>query len=177
MSDLIGRRFGRLVVVSEYDVHISPCGTKKKRWKCVCDCGNEVIVNTQNLKNGNTKSCGCYRADKTKSSHTKHGGARHEAYERLYKVWQSMKRRCLNPNNKDYKYYGGTGITICDEWLNNYKAFREWAYNNGYDEKAPRMKCTLDRIDPYGDYEPNNCRWVDMYVQNEDSHKRRFICT
>lgn len=177
MNDLIKRRFGRLTVMKQCGVYVSPCGSKRKKWLCKCDCGNEVIVTTNRLTSGNTKSCGCYKSEVEKEVHTKHGGAKHEACERLYNVWKAMKRRCLNPSHKDYKYYGGTGITICDEWLNDYNAFREWAYSNGYDEKAEPMKCTLDRIDPWGKYEPTNCRWVDMYVQNEDSHKRRFLCT
>lgn len=168
-----GKRFGRLTVIEQCGVRIYPCGSRKRLWKCLCDCGKEVEITTNRLTSGNTKSCGCYKVEAEKEVHTKHGGAN----ERLYYVWKAMKKRCCNPNCKDYKYYGGTGISVCDEWANDYSLFREWAYQNGYDEKAGTMACTIDRIDPNGNYEPSNCRWVDMYAQNEDSHKRRFICT
>lgn len=76
-----------------------------------------------------------------------------------------MKRRCYNKNSKDYMFYGGRGIEVCDEWLHNYPNFREWAYANGYDKDAPYGKCTIDRIDVNGNYCPDNCRWVDMKTQ------------
>lgn len=175
-EDLTGKRFGQLTVLESAGFHVTPSGTKRPLWKCRCDCGAEKVVQAKNLKNGTTVSCGCYKTKKLVESNYKHGGSKRGEYDKLYDVWRSMKRRCNNPNNKSYGYYGGTGISICDEWENNYSAFKEWAYQNGYDDTADRMKCTIDRIDPNGDYEPSNCRWVDMYVQNEDSHKRRFQC-
>ena len=176
-DDLIKREFGLLTIVRQQGTYTSPSGVRRKMWLCRCACGNEVVVPTNRLTSGNTKSCGCYKSRVSSTIHTKHGGAKSKGYDRLYNVWRSMKARCNNPHNKSYRYYGGTGITVCEEWKNDYKAFKDWAYENGYDENANSMECTLDRIDPYGNYEPSNCRWVDMYVQNEDSHKRRFLCT
>ena len=77
----------------------------------------------------------------------------------------NMKNRCYNNGSADYKYYGGRGIKICDEWLGDYRIFKEWALTHGYDEDAERGTCTIDRIDVNGDYEPDNCRWVSMSIQ------------
>ena len=86
--------------------------------------------------------------------------------KRLYRVYVGIKDRCYNQNAKSYKYYGARGICVCDLWLNSYAEFRDWAIENGYVEDAPRGKCTIDRIDCNGNYEPDNCRWVDMKVQS-----------
>ena len=92
---------------------------------------------------------------------------------RLYNVWCGIKGRCDTPTNTAYKYYGGRGISICREWADSFVAFRDWALANGYDESAERGTCTIDRIDPDGDYEPSNCRWVDMSVQNRNKRIKR----
>ena len=76
-----------------------------------------------------------------------------------------MRNRCYNPHRNSYRYYGAKGVRICDEWRDDYSKFREWALANGYDENAPRGQCTIDRINPFGDYEPSNCRWVDLKTQ------------
>lgn len=167
----LGQRFGRLTVIEDCGIKRYPSGGRTKVWKCLCDCGNETVVITPNLNSGRTQSCGCYKRERNKEVHTTHKGTN----DRLYKVWAGIKKRCNNPNNRDYKYYGGAGVQMCDEWLNDYGAFREWAVNNGYDENADFGDCTIDRIDLYGNYEPSNCRWVDMVVQNNDAHKRKAV--
>ena len=98
----------------------------------------------------------------------KHGFSR----ERLYRsVWSAMNQRCSNPNYHGYYLYGGRGIKVCDEWKNDYLTFREWAYSHGYDPSAPYGKCTIDRIDVNGNYEPDNCRFVPMLVQSRNKRK------
>ena len=96
----------------------------------------------------------------------KHGDARRGKIARLYRIYQLMKGRCYNSNQSDYKWYGGRGIRVCDKWRENYLYFKEWALANGYAETL-----TIDRIDSDGDYEPTNCRWVNMTVQNNNKKK------
>lgn len=164
-DDKTGRRYGRLVVV-EY--------VYKGKWLCKCDCGNETVVPSVNLANGHTKSCGCLNRDVSIAINTKHGGKG----TRLYAVWKSMKSRCYNKNERAYSLYGGRGILVCDEWLDDFATFRNWAMENGYDPNAPRGKCTIDRINVNGNYEPSNCRFVDMKTQarNRRPYKQNHYC-
>lgn len=157
--DITGERFGNLTAICRVDSK-----STRSMWKCACDCGNETIVSVSNLRNGHTKSCGCLVSIKAKKTHMKHGDKRKKCVDRLYPVWRSMKQRCQRPSTLYYKDYGGRGIKVCEEWQ-KYENFREWAYKNGYDNSAPRGKCTLDRIDVNGNYDPCNCRWVDMRTQ------------
>ena len=85
-------------------------------------------------------------------------------------VWETMLKRCYCTSSKNFKYYGGRGITVCEEW-HDYTKFKEWAYNNGYDDSAPKWECTIDRIDYNGNYEPSNCRWVSMDVQRKNKRQ------
>lgn len=154
--DLTGRRFGRLTVLRR-DVSAPYQG----RWLCSCDCGNTITAYTSNLKRGHTKSCGCLHKDVMREVFGTHG----ESHTRLHNIWLCMKERCGNPNAANYHYYGGRGITVCDEWKSNYIAFRDWALANGYSSDL-----SIDRIDVNGDYEPSNCRWATSSQQN--SNKR-----
>jgi ribosomal protein S27E len=95
---------------------------------------------------------------------TTHGDSK----TRLFEIWQGMKKRCNNKNHKNYNDYGGRGIKVCKEWLNNYETFREWALNNGYSDDL-----SIDRIDVNLNYEANNCRWTDKYVQSQNTRKMR----
>lgn len=152
-EDLTGRRIGRLTVIEETDERRSGSVV----WLCECDCGTRKRISAQCLKSGRVLSCGCYNKEKD----LRHG----LSHTRLHHAWESLIDRCTNPNSKEYPNYGGRGIKVCNEWLNSFEAFMDWAYRNGFDETAPRGKCTIDRIDVNGNYEPSNCRWTDMKVQ------------
>lgn len=151
-EDLTGRRFGFLTVSGE-----SERRGKNIMWNCLCDCGNRVVVPRSNLMNGHTKSCGCKTKEMIGNATRVHGFVG----TRLNRIYHGMKSRCYNPNNEKYKDYGGRGITVCDEWKNDFQAFYDWAMSNGYKENL-----TIDRINVDGNYEPSNCRWADNITQS-----------
>lgn len=168
--DLTGQRFGRLVAIERI-------GTKWgcAVWRCRCDCGKEVSIPTNCLRNGNTRSCGCIHSEqlsKRNKSNKIHGGCTDYKEERLYGVWHAMKQRCYDSKRKDYANYGGRGISVCNEWRNDYSTFRDWAYLHGYNPNAAYMNCTLDRINVNGNYCPENCRFVSMKIQAKNRRKR-----
>lgn len=164
--DLEGQTFGRLTVVKQGDYYISPKGAKVKRWVCECECGNTVQVNTTQLRNGNTKSCGCYQKEIATQNHMVHGMYK----KRIYNIYTSMIQRCENSNNVDYHNYGGRGIQVCDEWKNNFEAFYDWAMLHGYSSGL-----TIDRIDVNGNYEPLNCQWVTYKEQGNNRRNNHLI--
>lgn len=160
--DLTGQRFGKLVVLS-----MEEKTTKNTFWKCQCDCGNTTIVRSDRLKDGTTKSCGCYRQDQNHIPR-KHGMCN----TRLYRIYIGMKSRCYNPHCRKFYLYGGKGIKVCDEWLgeHGYESFVKWALANGYNNSL-----TIDRIDSNGNYEPSNCRWADYVTQNNHTLNNHYI--
>lgn len=159
-ADLTGQRFGSLTVIGR--APDMPGKHPRVMWFCKCDCGSPLkAIRGQHLRNGKIISCGCVGARHSREAKIKHG----EAHSRLYGVWCNMKNRCYNPNVGSYKNYGGRGISVCDEWRDNYGAFSDWAWSHGYDESAGYGVCTLDRIDVDGPYSPGNCRFVDMKAQ------------
>lgn len=178
--DLVGQRFGRLTVTerTENNKHGNSV------WICKCDCGKTVKVVAHQLICKKTQSCGCLkteqllvtrvnskRRENLKSALTTHGGSE----TRLYRVYYGMLTRCFNKKHKSFNTYGGRGITVCDDWKDNFSAFQEWAMANGYDETAQRGQCTIDRIDVNGNYCPENCRWVDAKTQasNKRNNKKK----
>lgn len=156
--NLVGQKFNMLTVLEFYDVQ-----NGMSRWLCQCDCGKILPVYGRHLKSGNTMSCGCYHKAHNKEYNYKHG----ESGTRLYNIWGHMKSRCNNPNKKTYRWYGGKGIKVCDQWK-DFTNFREWALNNGYKENL-----TIDRIDSNKNYCPENCQWLTM-KENNDKDRRRY---
>ena len=171
LIDLTGQVYGRLTVIKRVDDYISPSGSRKVQWLCKCKCGKEVIVTGNNLRKGNSKSCGCYNRELLPKINSTHNASN----TRLYHIWICMKDRCYNPKNKKYKDYGGRGIIICDEWINDFEAFANWAYDNGYIENVSRGECTIDRIDVNGNYCQQNCRWVNQKVQTNNKRNNHYI--
>lgn len=160
-------RFERLVTTGKHEVR----GEGSRRFayfECKCDCGNVIWTRGTGLRYGASKSCGCYKKDVVKKSVQKHCSSR----TRLYNIWLAMKRRCYKADSNCYYLYGERGIRICDEWMgeNGFVNFKNWALKNGYQDNL-----TIDRIDVNRNYEPTNCRWVDMSVQNRNKRNNRVF--
>lgn len=160
LIDLRGQKFGRLLI-TEFVGRIKG----KTKWKAICDCGNETIVSTSDLRSNNTKSCGCYVLE----SRIKHGHSRNHKITPEYSVWISMKGRCYNKNEKEYKYYGGRGIIVCDRWLER--------FDNFFDDMGvrPSKKHSIDRINNDGNYEPSNCRWATTKEQSRNRSDNHYL--
>lgn len=186
LVDIAGSRYGRLTVIKRVENYVSPKGCKKARWLCLCDCGKQHIATQNQLNRGIVKSCGCLKEEiarkqqqtliKSGTAHPrfKHGGTVEHKQERLYRVWANIRKRCTNPNDKNYKHYGGRGISCCPEW-DEYASFRDWAMASGYDPDAPKGQCTIDRIDVNGNYCPENCRWASQKDQMNNVRTNRKV--
>ena len=160
--DLTGQRFGRLTAIRQAGRN----SCNKIQWECICECGAVVKVTTGHLRNGHTKSCGCYMREQSTISNTKHSGKG----KRVYNIWCDIKKRCNNPNSWAFQHYGGRGIRVCEQWQNDFQAFHDWAMANGYEDHL-----TIDRIDNDGNYEPGNCRWVTQEIQNDNTRRTHYI--
>lgn len=163
LIDITGKKFGRLTVIKK-----SGHRGKDVTWECSCDCGKTVIVSGNDLRSGHTQSCGCLQRERATEVNTKHGAAGRGGRDNLYSRWEGIKKRCYTKSCKSYKDYGGRGIKMCDEWLNDYSAFREWALSNGYE---PHL--TIERKDVDGDYCPANCTWIPKGEQTKNRRKFR----
>lgn len=171
--DLTGQKFGRLTVIER-------AGSTKHgaaKWMCECDCGNKKAVIGDELRKGNTTSCGCYAKEVAKETATHFIAGKNKTHgitmSPIYREWTSMKQRCYNTKNKSFKNYGGRNIKVCDRWVNSFDAFYKDVSklpnfgNHGY---------SLNRIDNNGDYEPNNVEWADAVTQANNRRSSRYVC-
>ena len=166
--DLTGQRFGKLTAIKWTGVSSPEYG---RVWLCQCDCGKYREVSVSHLKTYNVRSCKeCARINKENNWKEICKTSKARRRERLYAVWQSMKQRCHNPTNKDYKFYGKRGIKVCSEWYANYDCFKKWAVENGYKENL-----SIDRINNEGDYCPDNCRFIPLRYQAFNRRKTYVI--
>lgn len=138
--DLIGKTFGRLAVASHHEYN---------RWNCTCVCGNTSTVASYDLRSGHIQSCGCLQKERASEAKTTHGASRSPEYV----SWCHMIERCENPKARQFKWYGAKGVSVCPQWRASFEAFLA--------DMGPRpgVGYAIDRQDPTGDYEPNNCSW------------------
>src|SRR5699024_404981 len=153
----------RLTILDSY-MKVMGNGERRRYARCVCSCGNTKDVVYYRAAKGHTKSCGCISREKTAKRNKKHGLKYHVAYN----TYRSMMARCYNEKHKSYNNYGGRGIRVCEEW-HDIENFVKWCEDNGFDEKLQ-----IDRIDNDGNYQPDNCRFVeasDNLKNRRNTHK------
>lgn len=166
-KDLTGQSFadGRLTVIGYHGATTQPCGNKRHLWLVRCECGNEKTMEGNNLKSGNSSSCGCFQKQATSILHRTHGMSK----TRTYKIWAGMIKRCTNEKCKSYDRYGGRGIKVCDRWLTSFDNFLA-------DMGSAPLRMSIDRFpDNNGNYEPGNCRWATVKQQNSNTRRTRNL--
>lgn len=159
-SSIIGRRFGRLIVVS-----YSHSADRQTHWNCACDCGVICIAGRSELVVGRRKSCGCLVLELRKTRWFKHGKSNLTEHY----IWMGMISRCHRPENEAYYKYGGRGICVCDRWRESFEAFLS--------DMGPRPSraASVDRIDNSGNYEPSNCRWATARQQSRNTRTNVWL--
>lgn len=169
-NSLAGYRFGRLMAIRPLRRRHTTTGAV--RWACLCDCGNSVTVASTSLRSGHTRSCGCWHRDaaakqinnnRPEHPRWKHGGTSDPRLIPTHRAFQAMLRRCYNPHARNYPFYGGAGVTVCDEWRNSFPAFLK-------DMGKKPNGTTLGRILDVGQYCRANCAW--MTNQQQQQHRR-----
>lgn len=160
VDDYIGAKFNRLTILRYWGT--TPKGAKKVL--CECECGKQTIAVFSRVKSGETKSCGCLREERKIKAKTTHGMSNSPTYE----TWASMKARCNNQNAANYYNYGGKGIRVCDRWNNSFESFVE-------DMGERPIGSSIDRINPFGNYEPTNCRWATPKQQARNRTNNVFV--
>lgn len=161
--------FGRLKAIEECK---SVSGNKSKsiHWKCICECGKEVVIDGAHLRRGTIKSCGCYKAEKDRERFIKMNTSHGMTNSQEHKTWMGMISRCYQKNTKTYKNYGARGISVCDRWL--------YSFENFFEDMGTKIgkEYSLDRFpDNNGNYEKNNCRWATIDQQNTNRRSNKWI--
>lgn len=166
MKDLIGQKFGRLLVVS-YGGRLPMW---KHKWICRCDCGRTKAVVGSNLTRGTTRSCGCFQRERASATHTKYllpDGSKVNRDSLEYRVWKSMRARCLGKDAAVCKNYAGRGITICKRW----NSFMNFLSDMG--KCPPGM--SIERMDNDKGYSPKNCKWATRIEQQNNKRTNVFV--
>jgi len=159
-------KYGRLTILKDNKEKILLSKNKQRYVDVLCDCGNKKVIRLNHITTGKTTSCGCYRNEKIKEASSSH----QQSKTNLYKRWCKIKERCFNKKSNQYIRYGRRGITMCNEWKNDYTKFRDWALANGY-----KKELQIDRINNDGNYEPNNCRWTTSKINSNNKSNTLFI--
>lgn len=162
--DVVGQKFGYLRCLS-----IEHKQNGHYYWKCRCKCGAFVTVNISKLRNGHTKSCGCYRQYVTSMRSLKHGESNNCGDTPEYRTWTNMKTRCYNPKIKYYSDYGGRGIKVSQRWLGPC-GYKNFLLDMG---RKPNVSLSIDRINNDGNYSPSNCRWATRQEQNLNTRRNK----
>lgn len=163
-----GTRFGKLVIVAEVEKHMYPSGRTRRKFLCECDCGCRVAVIVNNLKTGNTTSCGCIQR-KTAADNGRKAAKHSMARTRTYQCWDRMIQRCTNESRESYARYGGRGVSVCEKWRRSFIAFLD---DMG---ERPSSRHSIDRIDNDGDYTPDNCRCATVTEQARNKSNNVLI--
>ena len=166
-KDLTGLSFGRWAVLSKTNI---PNGTKFRgsHWLCQCSCGTQRVVRGLSLASGKSKSCGCLNKEILSAMLVKRNTTHGLRYSRTYSIWESMKKRCRDPKNASYRYYGAIGITVCDRWIGRFENFLD-------DMGECPEGMSIDRIDTNSGYFKENCRWADATTQSNNRNYNRRI--
>lgn len=157
-----GDLFGEIVFLEELPHIREPSGNKRRVANFKCTCGNIFKAHISNVKSGHTSSCGCLSIEKALKSKGYDGRTK----TRLYKIYKSIINRCYRENSTKYYLYGALGVTVCNEWRQSFDSFKDWAYSSGFTEENTNL--SIDRIEVHLGYSPENCRFVDTYVQAQN---------
>lgn len=168
IAELFEQSFGRWSTIGFYGFN----ARGRSLWLCECKCGNWRVVREDLLTRGLSNSCGCLAKEISSKRQLKHGKCINNKHNgnSTYVSWKGMKQRCHNKKSEHYHLYGALGVKVCDRWMHSFENFLE-----DMGERPEGM--TLDRINPYGNYEPGNCRWADVITQNNNQrrHHQRML--